>query len=105
MKKNKFNRKQKGIDTVENFEKEVETQITVFKTTYSRKALANCPSIVFSRACSNGESRIFLKILLNWENTTDHSPNGRRLTRQALDYLHRVITEQPTLQLGIIAME
>jgi hypothetical protein len=101
MKKNKFNRKRKGIDTVENFKEEVKTQITVFETTYSNKKLANCPSIVFARACSNNESRIFLQILSTW----NYSQNFSVLTRQALDYLHYVIKTQPDLQLGIIAME
>lgn len=101
MKENKFNRKRKGIDTVENFKKEVDTQITVFKTTYSLKKLANCPSIVFARACFNDESRIFLQILSTW----NYSQNFSVLTRQALDYLHYVIKTQLDLQLGIIAME
>jgi len=101
MKKNKFNRKVKGIDTVKHFGEEVDTQIKVFGKTYSNRKLANCPSIVFARACSNNESRIFLQILSTW----NYSQNFSVLTRQALEYLHYVIKTQLDLQLGIIAME
>lgn len=100
LKKNPFNRIVKGVDTLENFEKEVKTQIDIFKKTYTKGKLANCPSIVFHRAFSNNESKLFLNYILNY--STDKLTST---SRNPLVYLKEVITSNTTLRLGAIAME
>ena len=104
MKENPFNRKIKGIDTIKNFNAEVKKQIDVFQTTFTHGGLANCPSIVFDRACTNGESKIFLEMLLT-RPTYVESCDMHSSTRNSLRYLYDVVSKKTELRLGLIAME
>lgn len=104
MKENPFNRKIKGIDTIQNFNAEVKKQIEVFQTTFEHNGLANCPSIVFDRACTNGESKIFLEMLLT-RPTYVESCDMHSSTINSLKYLYDVVSKKTELRLGLIAME
>ena len=104
MKKNLFNRKIKGIDTIQNFDAEVKKQIDIFQKTSTHGGLANCPSIVFDRACTNGESKIFLEMLLS-RPTYVESCDMHSSTRNSLRYLYDVVSKKTELRLGLIAME
>lgn len=104
MKENPFNRNIKGIDTIQNFNAEVEKQIEVFQKTFIHGRLANCPSIVFDRACTNGESKIFLEMLLTRGRYVE-SCDMHSSTIHSLKYLYDVVSKKTELRLGLIAME
>jgi len=95
-----YNSIEKGVDTIDSFKKEVQTQIEVFEKTWKKGGLANCPSIVFDKAFDNKDSLLFLNYLL-----TFFDYKLTKTSKRMLIYLQDVITRQPVLQLGFIAME
>jgi len=95
-----YNSIEKGVDTVDGFKEEVQTQIKVFEKTWKKGKLANCPSIVFDEAFETKDSLLFLNYLL-----TVFDYKLTNTSKRMLIYLHDVITRQPVLRLGFIAME
>lgn len=97
----KYNGITKQTDTVSDFQKEVASQIDIFKKTYKNGQLAICPSILYDRACADNESNIFLKIF----NTL---PGLKRRGKDVVQYLQRTILllkPSNVLNLGMIFME
>ena len=94
-----YNNIEKGVDTVASFKEEVKTQIEIFLTTWMKGGLANCPSIVFDEAFDKKDSLLFLNYILN----VDYKLT--KTSKRMLIYLKDVITREPVLQLGLIAME